>query len=89
MKTRETRFVKPASALVWMRRDLRCDDNAALYHARAPLRTGVLRIRVRHGILDVLPSRTDRALRSSMQACWRWTMGCANLPRVAVRLVAA
>ncbi len=30
------------------------------------------------GILDVLPSRTDRALRSSMQACWRWTMGCAN-----------
>ncbi|MBN9338518.1 MAG: deoxyribodipyrimidine photo-lyase, partial [Comamonadaceae bacterium] len=22
-----------ASALVWMRRDLRCDDHAALYHA--------------------------------------------------------
>ncbi len=52
--------MKPASALVWMRRDLRCDDNAALYHALRRFERVYCVFVFDTGILDVLPSRTDR-----------------------------
>ena len=49
-----------SSALVWLRRDLRCDDHAALYHAlRCHTRVYCVFV-FDTDILDALPSREDR-----------------------------
>jgi deoxyribodipyrimidine photo-lyase len=48
-----------ASALVWFRRDLRCDDHAALYHALAAARQVWCAFVFDRDILDPLP-RADR-----------------------------
>ena len=48
-----------ASALVWLRRDLRCDDNAALYHALCDARRVWCCFIFDRAILDALP-RADR-----------------------------
>jgi deoxyribodipyrimidine photo-lyase len=47
------------AALVWFRRDLRCDDHAALYHALRAARRVWCAFVFDRGILDPLP-RTDR-----------------------------
>ncbi|MEO5771400.1 MAG: deoxyribodipyrimidine photo-lyase, partial [Burkholderiaceae bacterium] len=47
------------SALVWLRRDLRADDNAALYHALCAARRVWCAFIFDRDILDALP-RTDR-----------------------------
>jgi deoxyribodipyrimidine photo-lyase len=47
------------SALVWFRRDLRCEDNAALYHALKAARQVWCAFIFDSGILDALP-RADR-----------------------------
>ncbi|MCD9472952.1 deoxyribodipyrimidine photolyase, partial [Photobacterium phosphoreum] len=49
-----------ASALVWLRRDLRCYDNAALYHALRRYKQVYCVFVFDTDILDVLPSRADR-----------------------------
>lgn len=49
-----------ASALVWMRRDLRCDDHAALYHALRRFERVYCAFVFDTGILEALPSREDR-----------------------------
>jgi deoxyribodipyrimidine photo-lyase len=46
-------------ALVWLRRDLRCDDNAALYHALVAARRVFVAFVFDREILDPLP-RADR-----------------------------
>ena len=48
-----------ASALVWLRRDLRCEDNAALYHALCDARRVWCCFIFDRSILDLLP-RSDR-----------------------------
>jgi deoxyribodipyrimidine photo-lyase len=48
------------TGLVWFRRDLRLDDNAALHHALAHCRTVHCAFVFDRGILDALPSRADR-----------------------------
>ena len=48
------------SALVWLRRDLRCDDHAALYHALRRYPRVYCAFVFDTGILDALPSRCDR-----------------------------
>jgi deoxyribodipyrimidine photo-lyase len=48
-----------AAALVWMRRDLRCDDHAALYHALRNARKVWCAFVFDRAILDALP-RADR-----------------------------
>ncbi len=60
-----------ASALVWMRRDLRCDDHAALYHALRRYERVYCAFVFDTGILDALPSRGDRRvafIHASVQA---------------------
>ena len=47
-------------ALVWFRRDLRCDDHAALFHALKDARAVHCAFVFDTEILDVLPSRADR-----------------------------
>ena len=47
-------------ALVWFRRDLRADDNAALYHALRDARAVFCVFVFDTGILDALPNRADR-----------------------------
>jgi deoxyribodipyrimidine photo-lyase len=47
-------------ALVWFRRDLRADDNAALYHALRDARAVFCVFVFDTEILDALPSRADR-----------------------------
>ena len=49
-----------ASALVWFRRDLRLDDNAALYAALKASRKVWCAFILDRDILDALPSRCDR-----------------------------
>jgi deoxyribodipyrimidine photo-lyase len=49
-----------ASALVWLRRDLRCDDHAALYHALRRFERVYCAFVFDTEILDALPSRQDR-----------------------------
>lgn len=49
-----------ASALVWLRRDLRCDDHAALYHALRRFERVYCSFVFDTDILDALPSRQDR-----------------------------
>ena len=49
-----------SSALVWLRRDLRCTDHAALYHALRRFERVVCAFVFDTDILDVLPSREDR-----------------------------
>ena len=49
-----------ASALVWLRRDLRCDDHAALYHALRRFERVYCAFVFDTDILDALPSRADR-----------------------------
>ncbi len=49
-----------SSALVWFRRDLRCDDHAALSHALARYDRVHCIFVFDTEILDALPSRTDR-----------------------------
>lgn len=48
------------SALVWLRRDLRCDDHAALYHALRRFERVYCAFVFDTDILDALPSRQDR-----------------------------
>ncbi|MCC6869142.1 MAG: deoxyribodipyrimidine photo-lyase [Burkholderiales bacterium] len=48
------------SALVWLRRDLRCDDHAALYHALRRFARVYCAFVFDTDILDALPSRADR-----------------------------
>ena len=48
------------SALVWLRRDLRCDDHAALYHALRRFERVYCAFVFDTDILDALPSREDR-----------------------------
>jgi deoxyribodipyrimidine photo-lyase len=48
------------SGLVWLRRDLRVDDHAALHHALAACRRVHVAFVYDTDILDALPSRTDR-----------------------------
>jgi deoxyribodipyrimidine photo-lyase len=48
------------AALVWFRRDLRADDNAALYHALKRSRRVFCAFCFDTAILDALPSRSDR-----------------------------
>lgn len=50
----------PASALVWLRRDLRCEDHAALYHALRRFEQVYCAFVFDTDILDALPSRRDR-----------------------------
>ncbi len=52
--------VQHASALVWFRRDLRVDDNAALYHALQRAARVHCVFCFDTAILDPLPSREDR-----------------------------
>ncbi len=47
-------------ALVWMRRDLRCDDHAALYHALRRFEQVYCVFVFDTDILDLLPTREDR-----------------------------
>ena len=47
-------------ALVWFRRDLRCEDHAALHHALREARAVRCVFVFDTGILDALPSRADR-----------------------------
>lgn len=49
-----------SSALVWLRRDLRCDDHAALYHALRRFERVYCAFVFDTDILDALPSRSDR-----------------------------
>ena len=49
-----------SSALVWLRRDLRCDDHAALYHALRRYPRVYCTFVFDTDILDALPSRQDR-----------------------------
>ena len=49
-----------ASALVWLRRDLRCEDHAALYHALRRYPRVYCAFVFDTGILDALPTRSDR-----------------------------
>jgi deoxyribodipyrimidine photo-lyase len=49
-----------ASALVWLRRDLRCDDHAALYHALRRFGRVYCAFVFDTDILDALPTRCDR-----------------------------
>ncbi|MBS0466458.1 MAG: deoxyribodipyrimidine photo-lyase [Proteobacteria bacterium] len=48
------------SALVWLRRDLRCDDHAALYHALRRFERVYCAFVFDTDILDALPTRSDR-----------------------------
>ena len=48
------------SALVWFRRDLRCDDHAALYYALRRFERVYCAFIFDTGILDALPARSDR-----------------------------
>jgi deoxyribodipyrimidine photo-lyase len=48
------------AALVWFRRDLRFDDNAALYHALKRSRRAYCAFCFDTAILDALPTREDR-----------------------------
>ena len=50
----------PRTALVWMRRDLRCDDHAALYHALRRFERVYCAFVFDTDILDALPTRSDR-----------------------------
>ncbi|MBY4594112.1 cryptochrome/photolyase family protein [Ottowia caeni] len=49
-----------ASALVWMRRDLRCEDHAALYHALRRYQRVYCAFVFDSDILNCLPGRKDR-----------------------------
>jgi deoxyribodipyrimidine photo-lyase len=49
-----------ASALVWFRRDLRCDDHAALYHALVAARRVWCAFVFDRDILDPLPGADRR-----------------------------
>jgi len=49
-----------ASALVWLRRDLRCDDHAALHYALRRYQRVYCAFVFDTDILDALPSRCDR-----------------------------
>lgn len=48
------------TTLIWLRRDLRLDDNAALYHGLAAARRACVVFVFDRDILDGLPSRADR-----------------------------
>ncbi|MBB5217609.1 cryptochrome/photolyase family protein [Parapusillimonas granuli] len=48
------------SALVWLRRDLRCDDHAALYHALRRYKKVYCAFVFDTDLLDALPTRVDR-----------------------------
>ena len=50
----------PSRALVWIRRDLRCDDHAALYHALRRFDQVHCLFVFDTDILEALPSRQDR-----------------------------
>ncbi len=50
----------PRTALVWLRRDLRCDDHAALYHALRRFQRVYCAFVFDTDILDALPTRCDR-----------------------------
>ena len=50
----------PSAALVWFRRDLRCTDHAALYHALRRHARVYCAFVFDTDILDALPSRCDR-----------------------------
>ena len=47
-------------ALVWLRRDLRCDDHAALYHALRRFERVYCAFVFDTDILDALPRKQDR-----------------------------
>ena len=49
-----------SSALVWLRRDLRCDDHAALYHALRRFERVYCAFVFDTDILNALPTRQDR-----------------------------
>ncbi len=49
-----------SSALVWLRRDLRCNDHAALYHALRRFERVYCVFVFDRDILDALPNRSDR-----------------------------
>lgn len=51
-----------SSALVWFRRDLRCDDHAALYHALRRFQRVYCVFVFDRDILDALPTRCDRRI---------------------------
>ena len=55
-----TAAVHPPGALVWFRRDLRCDDHAALYHALRRYGRVYCVFVFDTDILDALPTRHDR-----------------------------
>lgn len=68
-------------ALVWFRRDLRCQDHAALYHA-------LRRFRVVHcvfvfdkDILETLPNRTDRRVEFIHASVAQLQVGLAQLAK--------
>lgn len=66
-----TSFVSPApkrSALVWLRRDLRCTDHAALYYALRDYAQVHCVFVYDTEILDALPSRSDRRV-AFIHAC--------------------
>jgi hypothetical protein len=67
----------PKGLLMWFRRDLRVDDNAALYHALKRLPQVVCVFVFDKAILDALPSPTG-AWSSSANRWWSWTASCAR-----------
>ena len=56
----DSNLLAPSRALVWLRRDLRCDDHAALYHALRRFDQVYCAFVFDTDILDALPSRCDR-----------------------------
>ena len=50
----------PDAALVWLRRDLRCEDHAALHHALRSARRVYCAFVFDREILEALPTRRDR-----------------------------
>lgn len=61
-------LAKDGSALVWLRRDLRCTDHAALYHALRRYKKVYCAFVYDTEILDALPSRKDRRV-AFIHAC--------------------
>jgi hypothetical protein len=63
-------------ALVWLRRDLRCDDHAALYHALRRFERVYCAFVFDTDILDALPASRTGAWNSSTPACCSCTARC-------------
>ena len=65
---------------MWFRRDLRADDNAALYHALRAARQVWCVFVFDRDILDPLP-RADRRVEFIRDSLVGWTRSCARWAR--------